>query len=113
MQGDGVTCKSNDPAVPYLIFSNRNQLRRINLETRDYNVLVYNLKNTIALDFCYNTSQVFWTDIVDDKIYCGWMDTNSHNAGEDIDFSKYFYLFLLKYVVCSCVLFIPFFCKSL
>ncbi|XP_033629378.1 low-density lipoprotein receptor-related protein 1-like isoform X2 [Asterias rubens] len=81
MQGDGVTCKSNDPAVPYLIFSNRNQLRRINLETRDYNVLVYNLKNTIALDFCYNTSQVFWTDIVDDKIYCGWMDTNSHNAG--------------------------------
>ncbi|XP_038049226.1 prolow-density lipoprotein receptor-related protein 1-like [Patiria miniata] len=78
---DGTSCRSTDPAIPYLIFSNRNQLRRINLHTKDYNVLVFNLRNTIALDFNYNTSEVYWTDIVDDKIYRGWMDVDSHNAG--------------------------------
>ncbi|XP_022111824.1 prolow-density lipoprotein receptor-related protein 1-like [Acanthaster planci] len=81
LQADGISCRSTDPAIPYLVFSNRNQLRRINLLTQDYNVLVFNLRNTIALDFSYNTSEIYWTDIIDDKIYRGWMDDNSHNAG--------------------------------
>ncbi len=45
--------------------------------------LVSGLRNTIALDFYYNTSSptgdgsmVFWTDVVDDKIYAGTMISN-------------------------------------
>ena len=74
--------KPTDLAQQYLIFSNRNQLRRINLVTKEYNVLVFNLRNTIALDFHYNSSLIYWTDVVDDKIYMGELDDHSHNAGE-------------------------------
>lgn len=68
-------------ANPYLIFSNRNQLRRVNLATSEYNVLVFNLHNSIAVDFHYSNSSIYWTDVVDDKIYRGWLDENSPNAG--------------------------------
>ena len=71
-------------AHPYLIFSNRNQLRRLNLHTSEYNVLVFNLHNSIAVDFHYNQSAIYWTDVVDDKIYRGWLDENSPNAGMGI-----------------------------
>ena len=35
--------------------------------------LLSNLKNTVALDFYYTREQtfIFWTDVVDDKIYRG------------------------------------------
>eukprot|EP00057_Strongylocentrotus_purpuratus_P026506 XP_011680980.1 PREDICTED: low-density lipoprotein receptor-related protein 1 isoform X3 [Strongylocentrotus purpuratus] len=81
MASDGWTCKSNATANPYLIFSNRNQLRRVNLATSEYNVLVFNLHNSIAVDFHYSNSSIYWTDVVDDKIYRGWLDENSPNAG--------------------------------
>nr|XP_054758968.1 low-density lipoprotein receptor-related protein 1-like [Lytechinus pictus] len=81
MSSDGWTCKSNATANPYLIFSNRNQLRRVNLATSEYNVLVFNLHNSIAVDFHYSNSSIYWTDVVDDKIYRGWLDENSPNAG--------------------------------
>ena len=58
MLKDGFTCKSTDTASPYIIFSNRHEVR----------ALISSLKNTIALDF-YHSRQadndiVFWTDVV-------------------------------------------------
>lgn len=37
------------------------------------------LKNTVALDFFYSngTYTLFWTDVVDDKIYRGTLDDDS------------------------------------
>lgn len=69
------------PEDPYIIFSNRNQLRRYNLKTGVYNILVFNLRNSIALDFDYNNSHIYWTDVADDKIYRGTVDKVSSNAG--------------------------------
>ena len=67
-----------------IIFSNRHEIRRLNVSEKSYVSLVSGLRNTIALDFYYNKSsanttspgdgsQVFWTDVVDDKIYAGTM----------------------------------------
>lgn len=72
-QPDGFTCKSTDPSTPYIIFSNRHELRGIDLHTHNVKALISSLKNTIALDF-YHSSEadvIFWTDVVDDKIYRG------------------------------------------
>ena len=48
-----------------------------------YVSLVSGLRNTIALDFYFNHtdplgdhSLIFWTDVVDDKIYKGTMISN-------------------------------------
>ncbi|XP_047119261.1 low-density lipoprotein receptor-related protein 1 [Schistocerca piceifrons] len=73
LQSDGFTCKSTDPAIPYVIFSNRHELRSVDLNTFNVKALIMSLKNTIALDFFYkdNTSTIFWTDVIDDKIYRG------------------------------------------
>lgn len=62
-----------DSATPYVIFSNRHELRGVDLHTFNVKVLISSLKNTIALDF-YHTKEadtIFWTDVIDDKIYRG------------------------------------------
>lgn len=62
---------SPDPFKPFIIFSNRHEIRRIDLHRGDYSVLVPGLRNTIALDFHLNQSSLYWTDVVEDKIYRG------------------------------------------
>jgi len=62
-----------DSAVPYVIFSNRHEVRGVDLQTFQMKALVSTLKNTIALDF-FHTDEgdtIFWTDVIDDKIYQG------------------------------------------
>uniref|UniRef100_A0A667ZSN6 EGF-like domain-containing protein n=1 Tax=Myripristis murdjan TaxID=586833 RepID=A0A667ZSN6_9TELE len=55
----------------FIIFSIRHEIRRIDLHKRDYSLLVPGLRNTIALDFHFNRSLLYWTDVVEDKIYRG------------------------------------------
>ena len=70
---------SPDPFKPFIIFSNRHEIRRIDLHKGDYSVLVPGLRNTIALDFHLSQSALYWTDVVEDKIYRGKL---SENGGE-------------------------------
>lgn len=56
-------------------------------------MLVPGLRNTIALDFHLNQSTLYWTDVVEDKIYRGKL---SENGGE----------------LACCVLFFFFFCSD-
>ncbi len=75
LESDGFTCKSTDPATPYVIFSNRHEIRSVDLHTMSVKSLLSGLKNTIALDF-YNSPEenmIFWTDVMDDKIYRGFV----------------------------------------
>ncbi|KAB7505767.1 hypothetical protein Anas_07536 [Armadillidium nasatum] len=53
--------KYKDPAIPYLIFSNRHELRRISLKPGSSfdKALISSLKNTIALDFYYGPQNEF------------------------------------------------------
>ncbi|XP_042220954.1 prolow-density lipoprotein receptor-related protein 1-like isoform X2 [Homarus americanus] len=74
IEQDHFTCKSTDSAIPYLIFSNRHELRSIMLKDGlGVKALISALKNTIALDFYHSDDGdvIFWTDVVDDKIYRG------------------------------------------
>jgi hypothetical protein len=61
----------------YIIYSNRHEMRRVDLDKFNYASLVSGLRNTIALDFYYNQSWIFWTDVVDDKIFRGKILSNS------------------------------------
>lgn len=73
-----------DPFEAFIIFSIRHEIRRIDLHKRDYSLLVPGLRNTIALDFHFNRSLLYWTDVVEDKIYRGRLSesggthTNKH-----------------------------------
>ncbi|KAJ6665385.1 hypothetical protein lerEdw1_003225 [Lerista edwardsae] len=59
------------PFEAFIIFSIRHEIRKIDLQKRDYSLLVPGLRNTIALDFHFNQSLLYWTDVVEDKIYRG------------------------------------------
>lgn len=69
-----------DPFEAFIIFSIRHEIRKIDLHKRDYSLLVPGLRNTIALDFHFSQSLLYWTDVVEDKIYRGKL---SDSGGED------------------------------
>lgn len=73
LQYDDFTCKSNNADAPYVIFSNREEIRGIDLHTLAVKNFFASLRNTIALDFLFNNGhlQIYWTDVIDDKIYRG------------------------------------------
>ncbi|KAK7915952.1 hypothetical protein WMY93_011713 [Mugilogobius chulae] len=76
LEADKENCKSTDPFKPFIIFSNRHEIRRIDLNKGEFSVLVPGLRNTIALDFHLNQSALYWTDVVEDKIYRGKLSEN-------------------------------------
>uniref|UniRef100_A0A3B4AS09 E1 domain-containing protein n=1 Tax=Periophthalmus magnuspinnatus TaxID=409849 RepID=A0A3B4AS09_9GOBI len=78
LESDMESCKN--PFKPFIIFSNRHEIRRIELHKGEFSVLVPGLRNTIALDFHLNQSTLYWTDVVEDKIYRGKL---SENGGEN------------------------------
>ncbi|XP_047676249.1 low-density lipoprotein receptor-related protein 1B-like isoform X1 [Tachysurus fulvidraco] len=71
LEADGDSCQSMDPFEPFVIFSIRHEIRRIDLKTGDYSLLVPALRNTIALDFHFSQRMLYWTDVVEDQIYRG------------------------------------------
>lgn len=62
-----------DPARPLLVFSNRHELRGVELPSLSSHALVSSLKNTVALDWfgARGAVQLYWTDVLDDNIYRG------------------------------------------
>lgn len=70
---DKFSCRSNANDTPYIIFSNRQEIRGIDLHTFAVKSFYTSLRNTIALDFLITPEsiQIFWTDVMDDKIYRG------------------------------------------
>nr|XP_033800021.1 low-density lipoprotein receptor-related protein 1B [Geotrypetes seraphini] len=81
---DGEGCTSIDPFEAFIIFSIRHEIRKIDLHKRDYNLLVPGLRNTIALDFHYNQSLLYWTDVVEDKIYRGKLSESGGVSGIEV-----------------------------
>lgn len=63
-----------DTNIPQIIFSNKHELRGIDLVTRNVKSLISHLKNTVTLDFYHakdGTDTLYWTDVMDDKIFKG------------------------------------------
>ncbi|MEQ2264822.1 Low-density lipoprotein receptor- protein 1B, partial [Xenotaenia resolanae] len=84
LDADGDSCHSIDPFEAFIIFSIRHEIRRIDLHKRDYSLLVPGLRNTIALDFHFNHSLLYWTDVVEDKIYRGRLSETGGVAGIEV-----------------------------
>ncbi|XP_042180439.1 low-density lipoprotein receptor-related protein 1-like isoform X1 [Oncorhynchus tshawytscha] len=84
LEPDQENCKSTDPFKPFIIFSNRHEIRRIDLNKGEFSVLVPGLRNTIALDFHLAETALYWTDVVEDKIYRGKMSENGALTSFDV-----------------------------
>ncbi len=54
---------------PYLMFTNRHEIRRIDLLKSEYAQVVPTLKNAVALDVDVSTNKMFWCDLYHRKIY--------------------------------------------
>lgn len=54
---------------PYLMFTNRHEIRRIDLVKRDYTQVVPTQKNAVALDVDVASNRMFWCDRFHRRIY--------------------------------------------
>ncbi|XP_051044353.1 low-density lipoprotein receptor-related protein 8 isoform X12 [Phodopus roborovskii] len=70
-------CKAVAGKSPSLIFTNRHEVRRIDLVKRDYSRLIPMLKNVVSLDVEVATNRIYWCDLSYRKIYSAHMDKAS------------------------------------
>ncbi|XP_028822310.1 low-density lipoprotein receptor-related protein 8-like isoform X2 [Denticeps clupeoides] len=66
------TCKAEGKS-PYLMFTNRHEIRRIDLVKRDYTQVVPTLKNAVAIDVNVASNRMFWCDRFHRKIYSSFI----------------------------------------
>jgi integrin beta 2 len=80
-----------------VVFSNRHELRRVDVATSNAVSLISGLRNTIALDFYYKDGVpvLFWTDVMEDKIYRGIMAGNGELFTSVVYICVNFFEFLL------------------
>ncbi|XP_076134762.1 low-density lipoprotein receptor-related protein 8 [Alosa pseudoharengus] len=74
------TCKAVGKAFgksPYLLFTNRHEIRRIDLIKKAYSQVVSTLKNAVALDVDVTTNKMYWCDLYHRKIYSAYINKAS------------------------------------
>ncbi|KAI4883346.1 hypothetical protein NFI96_011192, partial [Prochilodus magdalenae] len=76
------TCKAVGKS-PYLMFTNRHEIRRIDLVKRDYTQVAPTLKNAVALDVDVTTNKMYWCDLFHRKIFSAYINKAS-NSSEQI-----------------------------
>ncbi|XP_068676353.1 very low-density lipoprotein receptor-like isoform X2 [Montipora foliosa] len=67
MEPDQRTCKATGPEG-FLIFANRNDIRQLSFDLLEYTQVIPDQRGAIALDFDFNSSYIFWTDVMDEDI---------------------------------------------
>ncbi|KAG8436882.1 hypothetical protein GDO86_007828 [Hymenochirus boettgeri] len=67
------TCKAVGQ-TPYLIFTNRHELRQIDIVHRDYLRLAAQLKNVVSLDVEVTSKRIYWCDLFYRRIYSAPLD---------------------------------------
>lgn len=87
--------------MPQIIFSNKHELRGIDLVTRDVKSFISNLKNTVTLDFYHafdGTDTLYWTDVLDDKIFKGTIFGGCMSSRTQISIYIQIKIFIVKYL---------------
>uniref|UniRef100_A0A8D0AL57 Low density lipoprotein receptor-related protein 8, apolipoprotein e receptor n=1 Tax=Sander lucioperca TaxID=283035 RepID=A0A8D0AL57_SANLU len=74
---DKKTCGGKSP---YLMFTNRHEIRRIDLLKSEYTQVVPTLKNAVALDVDVSTNKMFWCDLYHQKIYSAYINKASDSS---------------------------------
>ncbi|XP_051987125.1 low-density lipoprotein receptor-related protein 8 [Xyrauchen texanus] len=74
------TCKAVAGKSPYLMFTNRHEIRRIDLLKKDYTQVVPTLKNAVALDVDVTTNKMYWCDLFHRKIYSAYINKASDSS---------------------------------
>ena len=58
-----------DSVVPYLYFSTRREIRKMNLrQGSNYDTVLRGLSNTIGIDFDWSEQHLYYSDVTNDKI---------------------------------------------
>ncbi|GCC23412.1 hypothetical protein chiPu_0001807 [Chiloscyllium punctatum] len=65
---------------PYLIFTNRHDIRKLGLHHKEYRQLVAQLRNVVALDIDVSEQMIFWADLGEQAIFSMPMDEQTGNA---------------------------------
>ena len=69
LEHDARTCISKSTFVPYILYSNRLEIRKFDLDNKMSTIVTKGLKNTIVLDYLFEEETIYWSDITDDVIY--------------------------------------------
>nr|XP_034830019.1 very low-density lipoprotein receptor-like [Maniola hyperantus] len=77
--GDRTRCKAIE-GRPSLLLARGNDIRKIDLNHHEMVAVVNGTRFTFALDYDYKTGMLFWSDIVENKIYKAPIDKGSQRS---------------------------------
>ena len=60
---DSRTCKRTDNIEPWILFTNKYYLRNMSTDAREYNLVIQNLRNVVALDYDYDQEEIYFCDV--------------------------------------------------
>uniref|UniRef100_A0A673N1A9 LDL receptor related protein 8 n=1 Tax=Sinocyclocheilus rhinocerous TaxID=307959 RepID=A0A673N1A9_9TELE len=69
----GIQLQTMQRKSPYLMFTNRHEIRRIDLVKRDYTQVVPTQKNAVAIDIDVVANRMYWCDRFQHKIYSAYI----------------------------------------
>ncbi|GFY71990.1 low-density lipoprotein receptor [Trichonephila inaurata madagascariensis] len=60
-----------------VLFTNRQDIRKIDVETQEYVSVVSNMRSSVALDYNYHTKTIIWSDVVEGQLNSAPIDTGT------------------------------------
>ncbi|XP_059825945.1 prolow-density lipoprotein receptor-related protein 1-like [Hypanus sabinus] len=69
---------------PYLVFTNRHEIRKIGLHKMEYTEIAWQLRNAVALDVDVATQTLFWADLTQQAIFSVSMDKRGNSTHKSI-----------------------------